>query len=201
MAATYLTSVGDKAQLDDLIVDGKLAGRSEPRVLVVGRSNVGKSSLINALVRDEIAHVSKQPGKTRKLNFFFSTNLRKVIVDLPGYGYAKRAPAEIRLWAELIQAYSERDPNIGLAIVLTDSRHGPTPQDIEAWSYFRSLHVPRMLVLTKSDELNQKERFARNKDIAAVLETMPGAFLSVHWVSAKKGDGMLDLFKCVKEWL
>ncbi|MEN9358571.1 MAG: ribosome biosis GTP-binding protein YsxC [Verrucomicrobiota bacterium] len=201
MAASYLTSLGDKAQLEELIVDGKLAGRSEPRVLVVGRSNVGKSSLINALVRDEIAHVSKQPGKTRKLNFFLAPSLRKVIVDLPGYGFAKRSPAEIQLWADLIQSYSERDPNIGMAIVLTDSRHGPTEQDLEAWAYFHSLHLPRILVLTKSDELNQKERFARKKEIEAMLAQMPGAFLSVHWVSAKKGDGMLDLFKCVKEWL
>ena len=147
------------------------AGRPEERIIFVGRSNVGKSSLLNALTVKNIAQVSKQAGKTRKINFFYSNVLKKIIVDLPGYGFAKRTAKERALWAELIQAYVTEDQYICKALFLCDSRHGPTEADIEAIEFFNSLNMSAVLVMTKVDQLkNQKMRAQRKKEVKKVLE-------------------------------
>jgi GTP-binding protein len=200
MSAEYITSVGDIAQLPKLLHKQMFSGHAQSRVLFAGRSNVGKSSLLNAITRKNIAHVSKQAGKTRKLNFFLSTYLDKVIVDLPGYGFAKRGPAERRLWAELIQTYVQSDECIKLALLLSDSRHGPTDADIEAVTFFNQLDIPVALVMTKTDQLkNQKTRSQRTKAVKEILADNTQLEMGdIFWTSIREPKSIGALVSFIK---
>ena len=201
MHAEYITSIGDVKQLSKLLKDHMFAGRPEERIIFVGRSNVGKSSLLNALTKQNIAQVSKQAGKTRKINFFYSHALKKIIVDLPGYGFAKRTAKERELWAELIQAYVTEDKYICKALFLCDSRHGPTQADIEAIEFFNALNMSAVLVMTKVDQLkNQKMRAQRKKEVKKVLDENPQLqYEKVFWTSVKDFKTFKDLVLHLKE--
>ena len=138
---------------------------TDPMVQVAfsGRSNVGKSSLINALLgRKSLARVSSAPGKTITVNFY-DIDKKLFLVDLPGYGFAKRTPEEKAKWSALTDGYFTKNPNIDLlklVVQLVDSRIGPTADDEMMLSYLTQMGIPFLVVATKSDKLNKTERTA-----------------------------------------
>ena len=128
-----------------------------PEVAFVGRSNVGKSSLVNALTgRKTLARVSNTPGRTREINFF-RLGGRLTLADLPGYGYARVSRTDSERWTELIFAYLRGRPNLRRAVLLIDSRRGPMPQDIEVMALLDRSAVSYQIVLTKMDQLKPAE--------------------------------------------
>jgi GTP-binding protein len=150
-----------------------------PQIAFAGRSNVGKSSLINRLLdrhRKQIARVSAQPGKTQEINFYrIRAELAGedddfFLVDLPGYGFA-RAPRPVReAWKPLIEAYLGRSsPELLGVVQLIDARHDPTPEDLKMIDYLASIEVPTLIVLTKIDKLRNTEREKRTRVIVAQL--------------------------------
>ncbi len=142
-----------------------------PQIAFSGRSNVGKSSLINTLLRrtrSHIARVSATPGKTQALNFY-RVNDRFFLVDLPGYGYA-RAPRGIRdAWGELIEWYLEQPDVVRGVVHLVDARHPPTPHDLKMVGYLADLGVPALIILTKMDKLKTSGRARAIADATAAL--------------------------------
>ena len=148
-------------------------------LVFAGRSNVGKSSLINKLCgRKALARVSSTPGKTATINFF--TLCAEVsLVDLPGYGYAKRSDDEKRRWASLMEHYFNSGRDIRLVVLLLDSRHKPSADDFNMLDFLRQAELPFMVVLTKTDKLNKteyRENMAKFEEWLGpypVLRTMP----------------------------
>ena len=129
-----------------------------PQVAFSGRSNVGKSSLINSLLnRKSLARVSGEPGKTITINFY-DIDKKLYLVDLPGYGYAKAAPGEKRRWAELMEGYFSSGRDIRLVVQLVDMRHMPTEQDLQMIEFLVANNIPFIVALTKCDKLNKTER-------------------------------------------
>jgi GTP-binding protein len=161
---------------------------------MVGRSNVGKSSLINALLGTRLAQVSNQPGKTRCIHFYFWKEKKKIVADLPGYGFAKTSAQERERWNRFIEAYLKQDQALERAIVLLDSRHGPTELDCDAIRFLSSLSVPITFVFTKVDSLkNQAERAARLKQASQALRELGYDPELALWVSSKTQAGMKRL--------
>jgi len=186
MPAKYLITLADVAQLPDLFKRGFLHGYAQPRVALVGRSNVGKSSLLNALTQERVARVSATPGKTRAIHFFLWDRTQKILADLPGYGFAKVAKGEMRDWTRLLDGYFGADDRLEGVLMLFDSRHGPTEQDLEALEYFGSKGVPIQIVMTKFDQLkNQSERARRKKEVEAALAPYEIGSDHINWVSVK----------------
>lgn len=176
-AAEFETAAGVSAQLmpSDL-----------PEIAFSGRSNVGKSSLINRLVgRKALARTSATPGKTATINFYRLPSMR--LVDLPGYGYAKVADSERRRWSELIEGYFNDDRDLRLVLQLIDMRHPPSKDDYHMLEYMVECGIPFIIVLTKSDKLNKTERAAR----LAALEQELADYDGVTCVpfSATNGEG------------
>ena len=134
-----------------------------PEIVCVGRSNVGKSSLINSLTnRSGLAKVSRTPGKTRVINFFRLTLAdsqapRLYLVDLPGYGYAKVSKSTRAEWGPMIQGYLENRPQVRGLLFLVDAR-GPSPHDLHTVEWLQTLGIPRTVVVTKVDQLARRER-------------------------------------------
>ncbi len=167
-------------------------------VAFVGRSNVGKSTLINALANHrQLAHVSKTPGRTRLINLF-SVGDVGTLVDLPGYGYAK-APAKDRVrWQKMIEGYLLERDNLRMIAVLVDGEVGPTPLDIQMLAWLRSNALPHSVVVTKHDKVKSSTRDQRKKDLAAKCFLEPTDPI---WVSAAKGTGIDRLRGLVLTWL
>lgn len=133
-----------------------------PELCFSGRSNVGKSSLINKILgRKSIARVSSKPGKTITINFYKVDNIR--LVDLPGYGYAKVAYSEKERWAELMEGYFSSERNIKMVFQLIDMRHPATEFDISMLDFLRHNEIPYTVILTKADKLNKSESEKRLK--------------------------------------
>lgn len=150
--AKFLLSAGSRAQFPDL-KDSR--GNAILEIAVVGRSNVGKSSLINHLTQNKnLAHVSSVPGKTKVINFF-SINDSFFLVDLPGYGYAKVAKTVQERWSKLIEEYLENRPQLKLVLLLCDLRHPPTEDDIAFAEWAIHFNKPLMVVFTKADKVTQ----------------------------------------------
>lgn len=170
-------------------------------VAVVGRSNVGKSSLINALAATkQLARVSNTPGRTQLINLF---DLRDgapdraagpedaALVDLPGYGYAK-VPGRIRReWPEMIEGYLLDRPSLVHVLVLVDGAIGPTPLDVQMLDWLRYHEVPHTVVATKADKVKASKRDRRRRDLAEGCRLDPG---DIVWVSASSGAG-IDLLR------
>jgi len=156
-------------------------------VAFVGRSNVGKSSLINALARQkQLARVSNTPGRTQLINIFSHTPTGGV-VDLPGYGYAK-VPGRIRKdWPEMIEGYLLEREQLVMVYVLVDGEIGPTPLDVQMLDWLRQEDVPHTVVATKGDKVKSSKRATRRRDLAAGCQLEQG---DIVWVSAAKGDGI-----------
>lgn len=148
---------------------GQAPHHALPEVCVAGRSNVGKSTLLNTLCnRRQLARASSTPGRTRLINFF-NVQDRLALVDLPGYGWAK-APASMRRdWGRHIEGYLRDRPQLRLALLLLDIRHDPRPEDAQLLAWFRSVELPCLLVLTKADKVGSSRRGGRVKAIAEAL--------------------------------
>lgn len=161
-----------------------------PEIVFSGRSNVGKSSLINKLVnRKALARVSSAPGKTGTINFYRLNEAR--LVDLPGYGYAKVSYSEKKRWAELVEGYFHQERELRLVIQLVDMRHPPTKDDLHMISYLVDAQIPFVIALTKSDKLNQSERSARLASLQEELGEYEGVTLIPF--SAVNGEGVEEI--------
>ena len=177
--------------------DGPAPG-TLPQVAFSGRSNVGKSSLINTLLRrtrTKIAHVSAKPGKTQALNFY-RVNEDFFLVDLPGFGYAK-VPEEMReAWGELIEWYLAESPHVRGVVHLVDARHPPTRHDLHMVGYLAELGLPTLIVLTKIDKLKRSERRASIHRALERLELDESQLLPF---SSKTGEGREELLEALEE--
>lgn len=181
----YIITLADPSQFPGLFKGPCLKGHREPRLAMVGRSNVGKSTLINALLKAPLAQTSNRPGKTRAIHFYLWGGVRKIIADLPGYGYAKISKDERQKWETLISSYFEHDEQLEQALVLLDARHGPTPADCEAIEFLSLKRIPVTLIFTKADTLKtQSERSSRIKEAAILLEKLGVDAKDVFWVSS-----------------
>jgi GTP-binding protein len=171
--------------------DGDLLRDGKAEVAFVGRSNVGKSSLLNRLLgRKALARISSTPGRTRSVNYFL-VNDRYYFVDLPGYGYAKTARKERESWGDLVDRYFRRAlPRGGHVVQLIDAKVGATALDVEAWEYLRDLGASPVVVATKVDRLPSGRRAAA---VAAAREALAGS--DPIPVSARSGEGMSRLWK------
>lgn len=158
-------------------------------IAFVGRSNVGKSSLINALFRKDLARTSATPGRTRTINVF-SSGPAAALVDLPGYGYAS-GPAEERAgWGEMIEGYLTQRPGLKMVFVLIDARIGPTPLDKQMVVWLQAAKLPWRAVATKIDQVKASKTPARRREAAQGLGLLPN---QLAWVSAEEGIGIKEL--------
>ena len=170
-----------------------------PHVAVAGRSNVGKSSLLNWMFQRNVAKVAKSPGKTRTLNFFL-INRSFFVVDLPGYGYAKVAKALREQWGRELGGYLAHEQRLAGVIALVDVRHPPTALDMDLQEMLLATGRERVVVLTKADKLGRGERRQRHLELqrSLALPTPPLV------VSVKTGDGRRELLATidglVTEW-
>ena len=145
-------------------------GFDKPEILLMGRSNVGKSSFINMLANNsKLAKVSATQGKTKLVNFFLF-NKEFILVDLPGYGYAETSKVEQQRWGKMIDTYLETSKNIANAILVVDIRHIPTAQDIQMLDYLTFNNIPVTIVATKYDKIKKTERSRKLADIANTLK-------------------------------
>jgi GTP-binding protein len=171
-----------------------------PQVAFSGRSNVGKSSLINVLLqrtRKKIAHVSAKPGKTQTLNFY-TVNGHFFLVDLPGYGFA-RAPGPVReAWREMVEWYLSRKGELKGVVHLVDGRHAPSPLDLEMMEYLGELGLPALVVLTKMDRVGMSKRKKTVEDAAKALGLDPEQLLPF---SSKTREGRELLLEALEELL
>ena len=171
-----------------------------PQVAFSGRSNVGKSSLINCLLgRKSLARISSAPGKTITVNFY-EIDKKLFLVDLPGYGYAKRSPADKEKWSALTDGYFTENKNIDLLrliVQLVDSRVGPTADDIMMLRFMNENNLPYVVVATKTDKLNKTERATK----LTALQNDPD-ILCKHIIpfSTVDGEGKTELWKAIKEY-
>lgn len=162
-----------------------------PEIVFAGRSNVGKSSMLNKLFnRKNLARVSSVPGKTITINFFKCDNVR--IVDLPGYGYAKVAKGEKRRWAEMMEGYFADERNIKLVVQLVDMRHKPSEDDYIMMRYLKDSGMNFIVAATKCDKLNKTEFAARQKELRDELAEF-GEELTIIPFSSEKGTGVDEL--------
>ena len=183
--ADFQASYGLSSQLPD---------SDRPEFVFSGRSNVGKSSLINKLCnRKNLARVSATPGKTATINFYTVDDV--YFVDLPGYGYAKVSAADRQRWDQLINSYFDDRRNCVLLVQLLDSRHAPSANDVQMLEYLQYHQIPFVAALTKADKLKKTQQQAAMAEFTALLE--PYGCQKVFLTSAEKGLGIEELQACL----
>ena len=174
-----------------------------PEIALVGRSNVGKSTLINALTKQKIARTSAAPGKTRLANFYLIPNPKSptpalYLVDLPGYGYARGGHDSVEAFEQLTQAYFDPSTraarNVAGVLLLVDSRHPDLPQDAAGYQWLLAVQAPVAIIATKMDKLNRSEQA---RTLRGLKEKYDSPVLAV---SAAKGHGLDDIWKLLREW-
>lgn len=177
-------------------LSSQLPPSSRMEIAFSGRSNVGKSSLINKIFnRKALARVSATPGKTATINFFSLENL--YFADLPGYGYAKVARNETRRWADLLETYFNSGRDIALVMQLIDMRHAPSKDDLMMIDFLVENEFPFIIVLTKSDKLNQSER---KKRLEAFMQEIPYAQqITMIPFSAQNGEGVEEIRAIIEQ--
>jgi GTP-binding protein len=164
-----------------------------PEVCFAGRSNVGKSSLINALTgRKNLARASNTPGRTQEINYFDAGG-RIHLVDLPGYGFAEAPKATVEKWQRLLRAYLAGRQTLQRAFVLIDMRHGVKPPDDEIMTLLDKSAVPFQAVLTKADKTAPRDRDATLDQVRGALRRHPASYPELVVTSSEKGDGIETL--------
>ncbi len=185
--ASFEKSVGDISQMPS---DGL------PEIVFSGRSNVGKSSLINKILnRKSLARVSAKPGKTININLY---NLKTVrFVDLPGYGYARVSFDEKKRWSSLVEGYFGRSKNIRLVVQIIDMRHAPSEQDFQMLDFLYSKKIPFIIAASKCDKLNKTQKSARTNELSDELSE----YENVNWIacSSMTGEGMNTIKNIISE--
>ncbi len=169
-----------------------------PQIAVVGRSNVGKSSLINLLTNNKkMAKTSSTPGRTRLVNYFNIDN-KFYIVDLPGYGYAKASKNMTNAWDNVMNDYFVDNDNLKLVFVLLDCRHNPSVLDIQMVNYLAENEIPSILILTKVDKLSKSEL---NKNIANISNLLRYNKNMIIPTSSEKKIGVSQIEKILDEYI
>ncbi len=185
--ANFLGSALQKSQFPESML---------PEIIMVGRSNVGKSSLINTLVnRKQLAYVGSKPGKTKLLNFF-AIDDSFVLVDAPGYGYAQRSKQELLNFAQMMDDYFSSRKQLKLMIQIVDMRHKPTKDDVEMIEYARSFNIKTLVVATKYDKVKASERAKNVKIIKDVLKINDK---SLYLFSSETRFGLTELWQAITE--
>jgi len=171
-----------------------------PEIAFAGRSNVGKSSLLNVLVnRKKMARISSTPGRTRAINFFQTRNNRMYLVDLPGYGFA-RVPLEVRAsWGKMVETYLRKRSNLKAVVVLVDIRRGLTKGDRDLLNWLQKYGITSIPVLTKADKLSRHKSLDRARQMEKELEELSSGRPRVF--SAKTGEGKEEIWKRIEEAL
>lgn len=170
-------------------------GQGLPEVAMVGKSNVGKSSLINRLTGNgKLARTSSEPGKTRLINLY-DINHELLLTDLPGYGFAKVSRDEKGRWAAMIEGYLAGSRNLRLALQLVDMRHEPTRDDAAMVGYLRHYEIPFMVIATKCDKLSRAERARSLPPICRALEVQPWQIIPFSAVDGTGRDRILELLE------
>ena len=167
-------------------------GRLAPSVAeaaFIGRSNVGKSTLLNAVCRKDVARVSNQPGRTRTINVF-TLGRDRWLVDLPGYGFAVGPEAERAGWGPMIEGYLQGRPSLRMVFTLIDAKVGPTKLDMQMVAWLEASGLPWRPVATKADQVKSSRAQARRREAAHALGLQPA---DLAWVSAQDGLGMSEL--------
>ena len=178
-----------------------------PEIVFMGRSNVGKSSLINSLTRvNNLARVSSQPGKTQTINFFevgvkiAEADERKAfyLVDLPGYGYAKTGKERRKIWSKFIEEYLLNSVRLQFVCQLIDIRHEPMASDVEMFQWLIKNNIPVLVIATKADKIGKNARY---KNIAAIKRKLGIQEISVLPYSSLKNEGRSDLLDVIGDSL
>lgn len=184
--ADFVISVGNLIQIPHYDIE----------IAVAGKSNVGKSSFINAICNQKkLAKTSKEPGRTRLLNYFNINKGQFFLVDLPGYGYAKVSDEEKLKWGKLIESYLQMSKGLKNVFVLLDIRHDPTAYDMQMLKYMYFYHIPFTLICTKSDKLSKSAAMKRKKEIANYIGVGVDDVLCF---SSLNKDGSADIFKKIE---
>ena len=165
-----------------------------PEIVFSGRSNVGKSSLINKILnRKSLARVSSKPGKTGTINFYALKNAK--FVDLPGYGYAKVSVAEKKRWAELVEGYFAQCRNLALVVQIVDFRHEPTKDDLDMINFLEKREINFVVVCTKSDKLNKTERAKQTECMENLFNKNKRKFIIYSSVTGEGVEEIKDLIR------
>ncbi len=188
--ASFVTSAASAAQ----IIQGET-----PEIAVVGRSNVGKSSFINLITANgKLAKTSKEPGRTRLINYFSVNSGQFYLVDLPGYGFARVSDAEKERWADIIEAYFRASPSLRNVFLLLDIRRDVSRDDVTMINYLYHFNIPFTVICTKSDKLSRSAAMDRRRKIALSLKVGPDNIIVS---SALTRQGRADILQRIDEIL
>ena len=187
------------ADLETVVgVTSKLPENLLPEFAFAGRSNVGKSSLINKLVnRKALARTSSQPGKTQTINFFL-LNGEFYFVDLPGYGYAKVSKELQAKWGKMIERYLTRSRQLKIIFLLVDIRHEPSAGDKQMYEWVKSNEIPAVIIATKADKISRSQL---QKQLAMIRKELGGAKETIIPFSKETGQGYDEVWKVMEEYL